>query len=166
MNQYNGGQWPPQPEFRARGADRELGKSELLLSTLRDEFVNKKNVETTRFDPGVFDLKRAQQKIDAAVRRKTSKTKSESTNFNMHTLKIDPATNGALFGKEYLKPQKEKKLLIRGIKACAVCGITAGLNRCRRCLKVAYCGPECQRKDWKRHKVEECIKKAAKKSTS
>lgn len=34
---------------------------------------------------------------------------------------------------------------------CYVCG-QPGLAQCSRCHSVTYCGPECQRSDWKQHK--------------
>mmetsp|Transcript_70802 Transcript_70802/g.207462 ORF Transcript_70802/g.207462 Transcript_70802/m.207462 type:complete len:343 (-) Transcript_70802:229-1257(-) len=36
---------------------------------------------------------------------------------------------------------------------CHVCG-KPGQARCSRCQTVTYCGPECQRSDWKRHKAD------------
>ena len=41
---------------------------------------------------------------------------------------------------------------------CNCCGRVKGsnsgltLNKCSRCKKIYYCGKECQRKDWKKHK--------------
>mmetsp|Transcript_34184 Transcript_34184/g.69068 ORF Transcript_34184/g.69068 Transcript_34184/m.69068 type:complete len:116 (+) Transcript_34184:89-436(+) len=35
---------------------------------------------------------------------------------------------------------------------CLVCG-KPGQAHCSRCHAVTYCGPECQRSDWKRHKA-------------
>lgn len=48
---------------------------------------------------------------------------------------------------------------------CGVCGeaekVSGGeLLRCSRCKKVRYCSPECQKRDWKRHKVG-CVAAAA-----
>lgn len=48
---------------------------------------------------------------------------------------------------------------------CGVCGkaekVGGGeLLRCSRCKKVRYCSPECQKRDWKRHKVG-CVAAAA-----
>jgi hypothetical protein len=42
-------------------------------------------------------------------------------------------------------------------QTCACCGITAkaagsSLLRCSRCQLIKYCGLECQKKDWKKHK--------------
>jgi len=47
--------------------------------------------------------------------------------------------------------------------SCGLCGKEASenckLQECARCKKIKYCSKECQVKDWKRHKREECIKK-------
>ena len=40
------------------------------------------------------------------------------------------------------------------VPRCAACGATGqGLSRCAGCRAVRYCGPECQRSDWRRHKA-------------
>jgi hypothetical protein len=36
--------------------------------------------------------------------------------------------------------------------ACKVCYKVEGAQKCARCRTVSYCGKECQKKDWKRHK--------------
>lgn len=45
---------------------------------------------------------------------------------------------------------------------CFACGKTAAeaapqdLKRCSKCKQARYCGANCQRKDWPRHKPREC----------
>lgn len=56
----------------------------------------------------------------------------------------------------------DTKSLLGGLEAkdrCANCGATEAkggglLRRCRACMKVMYCGMECQKKDWKKHRGE------------
>jgi hypothetical protein len=36
---------------------------------------------------------------------------------------------------------------------CAICGKDA-INRCSKCNQVSYCSRECQKTDWKSHKLE------------
>ncbi|KAI0667953.1 ankyrin repeat-containing domain protein [Trametes maxima] len=43
------------------------------------------------------------------------------------------------------------------VKACVVCGTKDGMLKwCARCHTIWYCSKECQRHDWKTHKIE-CI---------
>jgi hypothetical protein len=45
--------------------------------------------------------------------------------------------------------------------ACKKCGKRGvKLMRCSLCKKAPYCGVECQRADWKAHKVSSCVAKA------
>ena len=37
---------------------------------------------------------------------------------------------------------------------CGNCGIVGLVKACKRCKQIAYCGKECQKMDWKRHKPE------------
>jgi hypothetical protein len=44
--------------------------------------------------------------------------------------------------------------------ACATCGKRdVKLMRCSLCKKAQYCGPDCQRADWKAHKASSCVRK-------
>mmetsp|Transcript_34974 Transcript_34974/g.71362 ORF Transcript_34974/g.71362 Transcript_34974/m.71362 type:complete len:367 (-) Transcript_34974:105-1205(-) len=41
------------------------------------------------------------------------------------------------------------------VRCCGVCGVEKeSLLRCGKCATVRYCGKECQKQDWKRHKAE------------
>lgn len=60
----------------------------------------------------------------------------------------------------FFDPKFDKELndvLLLGTKSlgCVECGKKGADQRCSRCQFRWYCGSECQRKDWKRHK-EEC----------
>ena len=39
---------------------------------------------------------------------------------------------------------------------CSRCGQTGSKKKCSHCCSISYCGEECQRKDWERHK-DNCI---------
>lgn len=38
-------------------------------------------------------------------------------------------------------------------KVCGHCGKSENLKTCNRCRLTRYCGPECQKADWKKHKA-------------
>ena len=38
-------------------------------------------------------------------------------------------------------------------KVCGHCGNSENLKTCNRCRLTRYCGPECQKADWKKHKA-------------
>jgi hypothetical protein len=56
-------------------------------------------------------------------------------------------------------PKEQKKRVKDMTKAgiCFVCKKENSERLCSRCKKVSYCGTGCQRKDWNRHKIAECI---------
>ena len=162
--------WPPSPDWRGPSFSHEEwidGCTEIMNSC----FIGKGNVPGIRFDPAKYDMEFAQNRLDTAVREKVSKTK-KSDGFIQSDLYGNDSEKGrrmAPEGKGYAEPQKsgeERKSKVRGTKICAVCGITAGLTRCSRCEKISYCGPQCQKSDWKRHKNAECVKKEKKTTTT
>jgi hypothetical protein len=69
------------------------------------------------------------------------------------------AAGGISTNKQTLAPKEVKKRAKDMNKAgiCFVCKKGDSKNKCARCKKVSYCGTGCQRKDWKRHKLAECI---------
>jgi hypothetical protein len=52
---------------------------------------------------------------------------------------------------------KKRARDLRKANLCFVCQKEGSILRCSRCSKVTYCGRDCQRKDWKRHKICECV---------
>jgi hypothetical protein len=57
----------------------------------------------------------------------------------------------------------EEEVKKDGVDGCQNCGKEAAkeggaLKACAKCQKVKYCGRDCQRADWKRHKGE-CVAK-------
>jgi hypothetical protein len=51
----------------------------------------------------------------------------------------------AIYHKHLLPPLPEK--------VCSVCRSPMGINRCSGCRVVYYCGADCQKSDWRNHKV-------------
>ena len=53
-------------------------------------------------------------------------------------------------------------MFTKGISICAACANSNNLKHCSHCNAIAYCSAECQKKDWKKHKLD-CaeLKKAA-----
>lgn len=142
---------------------------------MKSEFLTKQNVTSVRFDPAVFDIELARKNMNNAIKSKVIKPKEVSDSFLLNRTELgknDGSTSrrGPLAHKEMLKKQRpgdeeeaRRKMRAHGTKACRVCGITAGLNKCALCLSVAYCGIKCQKIDWKRHKKEECVRKEKRK---
>lgn len=63
---------------------------------------------------------------------------------------------------EYNQAMKEiiDRTLATAASTCFGCGASTAqgvkLLKCTRCTGARYCGVECQRKDWRRHKMTEC----------
>lgn len=53
--------------------------------------------------------------------------------------------------REGIRSIIEDEQLEMRTKRCHVCG-KEDAKKCTRCMSIAYCGRECQAKDWKRHK--------------
>jgi hypothetical protein len=59
--------------------------------------------------------------------------------------------------EQTLKGVKKRAKDMTKAGICFVCRKENSKNKCSRCKKVSYCGTGCQRKDWKRHKIAECV---------
>jgi hypothetical protein len=57
-------------------------------------------------------------------------------------------------GRRELKKQAKAKV---ETGLCLVCKKENSNNVCVICKRAVYCGKDCQRKDWKRHKIVECV---------
>ena len=57
------------------------------------------------------------------------------------------------FGQDILLLYLMKCPYIKKTKCCNVCEEIKNLKMCSKCKKVSYCSEECQRKDWKNHKL-------------
>ena len=42
----------------------------------------------------------------------------------------------------------------KAIDTCVVCAVKGAFKKCSGCKKDYYCGAECQKEDWKRHKAQ------------
>lgn len=72
---------------------------------------------------------------------------------------IDRSTGGNAFGSG-MSVQGDETLRCRNCGNVEAKGGGA-LKKCMRCLKVRYCSAECQKKDWKKHRME-CGEKSGK----
>ena len=69
---------------------------------------------------------------------------------------VDPAASNSRGGPS-TGPSQPAAAAARAIVSCAACGKPepaggARFGACSGCRAVQYCGPVCQRSDWKRHK--------------
>lgn len=64
--------------------------------------------------------------------------------------------------KDFGTPKEERRRTDVQLLACGQCGkLESSLGEfktCNKCKQVAYCGPKCQQKHWKKHK-KKCIPK-------
>ena len=51
------------------------------------------------------------------------------------------------------KPEREAAAAAETAVACAACGAAGAPLMCGACRGVRYCGPECQKRDWRAHKA-------------
>lgn len=110
------------------------------------EVRNKYNMQSGLGDPLQFDIDRARNDLDAAIRRPTQKSGREALNLS------------SMDRKSGLTLEQDKKISAslpkNATKMCAVCGVTVALRKCSGCQSVAYCSREHQLQHWKEHKAE------------
>jgi hypothetical protein len=122
--------------------------SEAFYALLNKEF-RKKNCDAVRFDPRHCDLPRARAALAAALRSRRSRPALAARSFAQTLVEGGVRLD---VGSDDLAPGK------RVVRACAVCGVTAGLLACARCEKVHYCGAAHQKAHWKSTHKPECKK--------
>ena len=78
---------------------------------------------------------------------------------NLHTVKLCKITNTKPAQAQQVisdaKPDSKQDSSICSNPSCATPAhlVSGGLKKCARCLIAAYCGKQCQRKDWKSHRI-------------
>lgn len=111
-----------------------------------DEVRKKHNMQSGLGNPLQFDLDRARNDIETAIRRPTQKSGREVLNLNT----VDVKTG--------LTREQDKKATASlpkdATKMCAVCGVTVALKNCSGCQSIAYCSREHQLQHWKEHKSD------------
>ncbi|XP_034299519.2 uncharacterized protein [Magallana gigas] len=55
--------------------------------------------------------------------------------------------------RETMINKVEATAVSKDLEFCPVCGYTGKLKLCQRCKKIKYCSVECQKADWKKHKL-------------
>lgn len=110
-------------------------------------------VETLLFFKGKNLPKIAQQRDMARTFGLSQQHMSPEFLQQMESLNMQPAYSDM---KSLYSPKQVQKSL----EACTYCNksraLAGRLKRCLGCKSVAYCGKECQKADWKLHKLE-CI---------
>jgi len=111
-----------------------------------DEVRKKHNMQSGLGNPLQFDLYRARNDLETAIRRPTQKSGREVQNLSS----VDMKTG--------LTREQDKKatasLPKNATKMCAVCGVTVALRKCSGCQSIAYCSREHQLQHWKEHKAD------------
>ena len=107
---------------------------------------NKYNMQSGLGDPLQFDLDRARNDLDTAIRRPTQKSGRESLNL----CSVDRKSGLTLEQDKKVRASLPKN----ATEMCAVCGVTVALKNCAGCQSVAYCSREHQLQHWKEHKAD------------
>ncbi len=111
-----------------------------------DEVRKKHNMQSRLGNPLQFDLYKARNDLETAIRRPTEKSGKEVQNLSS----VDMKTG--------LTREQDKKatasLLKNATKMCAVCGVTVALRKCSGCQSIVYCSREHQLQHWKEHNAD------------
>lgn len=99
------------------------------------------NYSHIKFEPFTFSLKRTQQMLSEALKSPLSTIGSKILYLRENKLIVSDGIT-AIQDPRYVKPTKK----------CSSCGATHSLKACSKCRNTYYCGIDCQRKDWPKHK--------------
>jgi len=115
------------------------------------------------YDPWCFDRGRCAAEVRAACRSSMSHRHSGIV---LHEAKEAQASITLADGGHKMQQQAAEQKAKDADKGCHNCGSLVGLQRCKKCLKVRFCGQQCLLAGWPAHKADcKAFRAAAKAGT-